>query len=78
MLDQRTLRPGTRVRVVDHPVQVTLQTPTGVIARPDAYDDYYIVRLDECAIFHNADGSEELIPEIAEHIDNLDIIEQPS
>jgi len=43
--------------------------------RPDEWDDYYIVRLDEPAIYHNADGTTRDLPEIAQMVDNLDVLD---
>jgi hypothetical protein len=74
VLRHQTLRSGTRVRIVDHPVQVTLRAFTGVIVKPDEWDDYYIIRLDEPALYHQADGSNGELHEIVEHHDNLDIL----
>ncbi len=74
MLKHQTLRSGTRVRIVDHPVQITLRAFTGVIIRPDEWDDYYVIRLGEPALYHQADDSNEELRKIVEHHDNLDIL----
>lgn len=74
VLRHKPLRSGTRVRIVDHPVQVTLRAFTGVIVSPDEWDDHYVIRLDEPALYHHADGNNEELHEIVEHLDNLDIL----
>jgi len=57
---------------------VDLRSPFGSILCPDEWDDYYIVHLDEPAIYHNADGSTHDLPDIAQMVDNLDVIDMPS
>lgn len=78
MLDQHTLKPGTRVRIVADPVEVRLRSNTGAVARPDKYSDYYVIVLDEPARYDDADGKDEELSEIVEHIDNLIVLSQPS
>ncbi len=77
MLDYR-LRPGTRVRVLGNPIQVTLRANTGKIVRQEEGAEgggYFLVQLDEPAVYHWADGREEDLREILEHGDNLIVIE---
>jgi hypothetical protein len=69
------LTPGTRVRLTGTPAGVTLVHPTGVIVRWGDWDDYYIVRLDVPAIYHNADGTQESLPEIRQSSDNLCVLQ---
>ena len=69
------LMPGTRVRLSGTPAGVTLVRPTGVIVRWGDWDDYYIVRLDVPAIFHNADGTQEPLPEIRQSSDNFHVLQ---
>ena len=72
------LRPGTRVRLRSVNRLVDLRSCFGTIVRPDEWDDYYIVHLDVPAIYHNADGSTRDLPEIAQMVDNLDVLDVPS
>ena len=70
----RSLVPGMRVRLRSANHLVDLRSPLGRIVRPDEYDDYYIVRLDAPAIYHNADGTTSELAEIAEMVHNLEVI----
>ena len=70
-----TLAPGTRVRLRSANHLVDLRSSFGTVVRPDEWDDYYIVRLDEPAIYHNADGTTRDLPEIAQMVDNLDVLD---
>ncbi|CAN5300206.1 hypothetical protein BH23CHL1_BH23CHL1_05280 [soil metagenome] len=74
MLKHKTLRSGTRVRIVDHPMRITLRAFTGVIIRPGEWDDYYVIRLDEPALDHQADGRNEEVQKIVEDYDNFDVL----
>jgi hypothetical protein len=78
MLSHKRLQPGTRVRIVDQPIQMTLQAFTGVVLGNDKYDDYYIIQLDEPGVYHHADGHDELYSEIVENVDNIEVIAVPS
>ena len=69
------LRPGVRVMVCGNLASVTLRSRTGRIVGPDAYwEDFFIVRLDQPAIYHHANGETEDLAEIREGIDNLIIL----
>lgn len=74
MIRQRGLAPGTRVRLVDHPIQMHLRSFTGVVVGPDIYDSFYVIRLDEPGIYHHADGRDEELEEVVEGIANLKVI----
>lgn len=68
------LLPGTRVRLRYKPTAVTLRAPEGTVERQDQWDDYVIVKLDEPAVYENADGSTEPLHEIRVMVDNLVVI----
>ena len=78
MITGHELKPGTRVRLRSSSQVVELRAATGTIARPDRYQDYYVIRLDQPAVYYNADGTTRDLPEIVEAIDNFDIIPDPS
>lgn len=73
MVHQTDIAIGTRVRLRDHPIGVRLRSFTGTITRPDEWDGYVVVRLDEPASYINADGTAEDIYEVAEARENLTI-----
>lgn len=68
------LAPGTRVRLRAPAAGVTLGVSTGTIVRADDWGDYYIVRLDEPALYDHGGTRPEELPEIAELADNLDVL----
>jgi hypothetical protein len=72
--DCPTIAPNTRVRLRGKPIALTLRTPDGVVVGPDRWAGFVIVRLDEPAIYHHADGRLEDLPEIREFVENLDIL----
>lgn len=77
MIDHQTLRPGTRVRLREHPIGLLLASFSGTVVRPDAlWDDYYIVRLDEPAYERptQPDQPATKLYEIREAADNLEIV----
>jgi hypothetical protein len=78
MVKEQKLLPGTRVRLVAVPFQVTLRTDIGTVLRPDRWQGYYIVHLDQPAIFHDDVEPAEELTEIAEHVDNLEVLPQSS
>jgi hypothetical protein len=43
--------------------------------RPDGWEGYYVIHLDQPAIYHQPDGSVRDLPEIVELEDNFDIID---
>ena len=63
-------RPGTRVRLLEPTHGLKLEVTTGSIVRPDKWEGYYIIRLDQPAWYE----SEEL-QEIREAWDNLEILD---
>lgn len=65
---------GTPVRIREAAPPLTLRTPTGVVLREDKWQDYYIILLDQPAIYRHADGREEELSEIREDIDNMDVL----
>jgi len=62
------------VRLRGKPIAVALRSNTGTVIGPDVWEGYFVVRLDEPAIYDDVDGREELI-EIREFIDNLDTLQ---
>ncbi len=80
-LADRTLAAGTRVRLRSASHVIELRSDTGTVVRPDRWAGYYVIRLDQPAIYHQADGSLRDLSEIVELEDNLDVIDattQPS
>ena len=77
MLEAPILHEGTRVRILGPKsvLGVTLASPFGTVKAPGEYSGYYIVRLDEPATYHYADGRTEQIDEVREFWDNLEVIE---
>ena len=73
MLEQTSLAPGTRVRVVGQPIGAELQSPTGVIVGPGDYDGYFIIQLDQPARYSYHDGRHEMLPQIVEFWDNIEV-----
>ena len=71
MVNRPAIAIGTRVRLRDHPIGVRLRSHAGTISRPDQWDGYFIVRLDEPAIYFRADGTTETLAEMVEARDNL-------
>jgi hypothetical protein len=69
----KELTPGTRVRLTSAGIGVTLRSPYGTIVGPDRWLDYYIIRLDEPAIFAEFEGEQEELLEISEFPGNFDI-----
>lgn len=65
------MKPGTRVRLRDAPFGVRLRSLTGVIEEFLPSEGYYLVQLDELAIYFHADGIEEELSTIREAGDNL-------
>ncbi len=74
MLTTKNLAPGTRVFIREPQFLLTLRSHTGAVVRRDTYLDEYIVRLDEPAIYHHPDGTEEDLPEIRESAANLEAL----
>ena len=72
------LMPGTRVRLRPVNQLVDLRSNLGTVVRPDEWDDYYIVLLDESAMYHDPDGTTRDVPEIAQIVDNLEVLGGPT
>lgn len=70
----KELVPGTRVRLTSTGIGVTLRSPFGTIARPDRWLDYYVIRLDEPAIFEEIDGEPYELTEISEFPGNFIVL----
>lgn len=69
------LRPDVRVIIRGNLASVTLRSRTGFIVGPNAFwEDFFIVRLDQPAIYHHANGETDDLAEIREGIDNLSIL----
>lgn len=75
-ITERELLPGTRVRIRASSHVLRLRSDTGMILRPDRYDDYYVIHLDEPAVYCCADGTEKDLADIVEAADNLIICRQ--
>jgi hypothetical protein len=78
VITEHELKPGTRIRLRSSSHVIELRAATGTIARPDRYKDYYVIRLDQPALYVNADGTTRDLPEIVEAIDNFDVLPGPS
>lgn len=65
--------PGTRVRLRGTPIPLTLRSSVGTVVGPaEGAGGYLLVRLDEPAIYHQADGTEYDLDVICEMADNLE------
>jgi len=71
----KKLVPGTRVRLHAPSPLIALTTDTGVIARPDKWRGYYVVRLDRPAEYIRGDGETQTLYEVREAGDNLTVID---
>jgi len=69
-----TIAVGARVRLRSASHVVTLRGDTGEVIRPDVYDGYYVIRLDEPALYHEPDGTIRELPEIVELAANLVVL----
>ncbi len=74
MLQDQLLEQGTRVRLVAPNWLLTLRSDLGTVVRKAESADYYIVQLDQPAIYRTFDGQTEDLDEIAESADNLEIL----
>jgi hypothetical protein len=72
--EREELKPGTRVRLLSASAGVELRSSYGTVVRPDAWLDYYVIRLDEPVVQIRADGSSELLPEVCESRGNVAIV----
>jgi hypothetical protein len=71
----KKLTPGTRVRLHAPSPVLSLAADTGVIARPDRWDGYYVVKLDRPAEYVRGDGETQTLYEIREAGDNLTVLD---
>ena len=74
MTIDKTIAVGARVRLRSASHVVTLRSADGEVVRPDTYDGYYVVRLDQPALHHEADGRTRELPEIVELAENLEAL----
>lgn len=74
MIESEMLKPGTRVRLRAPNHLLELKSDTGWVVRPDDWGDYYIIRLDQPALYHHADGHTEALAEVREDVDNMDVL----
>jgi hypothetical protein len=70
------LEPNTRVRLRTAIQPLELRAATGTVIGPAEYEDYYVVRLDIPAIYHEADGGVHDVDLIRAGLDNLEVIEE--
>lgn len=75
MAEPAELQPRARVRLLSAAHVLTLRADTGYVVRPDEWDDYFIIRLDQPALYHHADGRIEDLWEVRELADNLELIQ---
>src|SRR5579859_2719343 len=74
VVTKHDLKAGTRVRLRSSSHVVELRASTGTIKRPDQLQDYYVIRLDQPALYLNVDGTTRDLPEIVETIDDFDVL----
>jgi hypothetical protein len=67
------LTPGMRVHLRAPSPLLTLRSALGTVVAPDAYLNYYVIRLDAPAIYDNRITQEEL-NEVVESRDNMDVL----
>jgi hypothetical protein len=70
------LEPNTRVRLRTTIQPLDLRVTTGTMVGPAEYEDYYVVRLDVPAIYHEVDGGVHDVELIRAGVDNLEVIEE--
>ena len=77
LIPERTvLTPGTRVRLAYPSFEVTLRSDRGTIVGPDpdcGDIGYYVVRLDQPALFDDRVSPPEEVTEIVELLDNMEV-----
>jgi hypothetical protein len=71
---QGTLTKGTRVRLRAPSHLLELRSNTGTIVGPGRWADYYVVRLDRSAVYHDPDTGPEELWEVVEMDENMDPI----
>ena len=69
------LHKGTRVRLRAPTWGLTLRSDIGTVVGPDEDDGYYVVRLDQPALYDHGTGQLEELTEVVEASDNLDILD---
>lgn len=74
VISGRGIKPGTRVRLRSSSHALALASDTGTVTRPDEWEGYFVIRLDQPAQYRHADGRTETLPEIVELADNLEIL----
>jgi hypothetical protein len=70
----KELAPGTRVRLRAPTPGLALESDLGTVICPDRYGDYYVIQLDEPALYDHGGEEPEVLSEVVELIDNLDIL----
>jgi hypothetical protein len=72
MIEATIFARGTRVQLTSASHAIELRADTGTIVGPDPQNDgYYIVRLDQPALYLQADGSTTELREIVQFADNM-------
>lgn len=72
MIARHSLTEGARVDVVAPSHELRLQSDTGTVVGSDRWADYYLIRLDQPALYVSAEGQVSELSEVAEDIDNLE------
>lgn len=66
------INPGRRARLRTTITPLELRTDTGTVIGPAEYEGYYVIRLDEAAIYHEADGGVHDVEMVRIGSDNLE------
>lgn len=69
------LHPGMRVRLRAPSAGLTLRSETGTVVGPDEYDGYYVIRLDQPALYDHGVGEPQELTEVVQASDNVDILD---
>ena len=69
------LHVGMRVRLRAPTWGLTLRSDTGTVVGPDEDDGYYVIRLDQPALYDHGTGQPEELTEVVEASDNMDILD---
>ncbi|MBI4321802.1 MAG: hypothetical protein HY675_25190 [Chloroflexi bacterium] len=70
------LEPDTRVMLRTAIAPLELRTPFGTVVGPADFEDYYVVRMDIPAIYHEADGDVHDVEFVCPGRDNLEPIKE--
>jgi hypothetical protein len=70
------LEPGMRVRLRAPTWGLTLRADTGTVVEPTESDGYYVIRLDQPALYDHGTGPPEELIEVIETSDNVDVLDQ--